>query len=99
MISPASTTVLAADDSEDGRNMEQIVMKISSGIDHVGQDPVIIEDVADAMMSPATVITFTHPDPNLGLVEPTMAVADILMSPAVVVPSLLSSHFGEQEAS
>ncbi|ONM31226.1 hypothetical protein ZEAMMB73_Zm00001d040365 [Zea mays] len=35
MISPASATVLAADDSEDGRNMEQIVMKISSGTDHV----------------------------------------------------------------
>jgi hypothetical protein len=99
MISPASATVLAADDSEDGRNMEQIVMKISSGTDHVGQDPVIIGDVADAMVSPATAITFTHPDPNLGLVEPTAAVADILMSPAVVVPSLLSSHSGEQEAS
>jgi hypothetical protein len=99
MISPASATVLAADDSEDGRNMEQIVMKFSSGTDHVGQDLVIIGAMAYAMVSPATTITFSHPDPNLGLVDPIAAMADIQMSPAVVVPSLLSSHSGEQEDS
>jgi hypothetical protein len=53
MISPALATVLAADDSEDGRNMEQIVMKFSSGTYHIGQDPVIIGAMAYAMVSPA----------------------------------------------
>jgi hypothetical protein len=71
----------------------------ADGTDHVGQGPVIIGDVADGLVSPVTAITFTHSVPNLSLVEPTAAVADILMSPAGVVPSLISSHSGEQEAS
>jgi hypothetical protein len=56
--------------------------------DHVGQGPVFCGDVADGLVSP-----------NLSLVEPTAAVADILMSPAGVVHSLISSHSGKQEAS
>jgi hypothetical protein len=70
----------------------------ADGTDHVGQGPVIIGDVADAIVSPATAITFTRSEPILSLVEPTAAVADILMSPAGVAPSLLPSS-GEQETS
>jgi hypothetical protein len=72
---------------------------VADGTDHVGQGPVIIGDVADGLVSPVTAITFTHSVPNLSLVEPTAAVVDILMSPAGVVSSLISSHSGEQEAS
>jgi hypothetical protein len=82
MVSPATARALPSanlgvDGNVDDRSVEQIVMKISPGTHHGCQDPVFAETVADAMVSPATTITFSHPDPNLGLVEPIAVVADI----------------------
>jgi hypothetical protein len=82
MVSPATARALPSadlgvDGNVDDRNVEQIVMKISPGTDHGCQHPVFAGTVANAMVSPATTITFSHPDPNLGLVEPIAVVADI----------------------
>lgn len=116
MVSPTTARTLPPNDlvddgSEDDRSVEQVVKKISSKTDQECHDPVIARAVADAMVSPTTAITFSHPKPSLGMVEPTPAMADTQMSPVVVVPTpicsppplgfnsnLQSSRFVEQEA-